>query len=203
MSKATRLKIGQWRNVEKQRVGFTYWLLLGKKNEIEAFFCELKAESVDWQFGFFFPPWEKDVTCYQVQSSFQRNKLQQSCEGYLIHPPASSTSPHPSPLLPLLRQLILLSPGMARLQYLQVQGKVSVLAFLSFKPVNLNRWAQPGAPAADASSDPARNIQVTRAASPSHLINLDVGAGGCGGVLGAFNSPGEMLGKNNLGYGRH
>lgn len=151
----------------------------------------------------FFPPWEKDVTCYQVQSSFQRNKLQQSCEGYLIHPPASSTSPHPSPLLPLLRQLILLSPGMARLQYLQVQGKVSVLAFLSFKPVNLNRWAQPGAPAADASSDPARNIQVTRAASPSHLINLDVGAGGCGGVLGAFNSPGEMLGKNNLGYGRH
>lgn len=117
----------------------------------------------------------------------------------LLHLPP----PLSSPLLPLLRQLILLSPGMARLQYLQVQGKVSVLAFLSFKPVNLNRWAQPGAPAADASSDPARNIQVTRAASPSHLINLDVGAGGCGGVLGAFNSPGEMLGKNNLGYGRH
>lgn len=61
------------------------------------------------------------VTCYQPELLFLRNKLQQSGMRDLrkIASPSSSR----------LRQLVLLSPEMARLQYLQVQRKVSVLAF--------------------------------------------------------------------------
>lgn len=64
------------------------------------------------------------VTCYQVELSFLRSKLHKSSKRDL-----RKISLHPHPLPAALRQLVLLSPEMARLQYLQVQRKVSVLAF--------------------------------------------------------------------------